>query len=65
MFNELLVSIYLYLLMSLTDFTDPNPLRDDIGLALMVVVVIAVGVNLLKAMWIDLLKVWALVLRVK
>jgi hypothetical protein len=49
--------------MSLTDFTGPNPLRDDIGWALMVVVVIAVSVNLLKAMWMDLFKVWALVKR--
>ena len=46
-----MVSVYLYLLMSLTDF---NPLREDIGLALMVVVVIAVAVNLLKAIWMDL-----------
>jgi hypothetical protein len=65
LFNEFLVSIYLYLLFSLTDFTGPIPLRDDIGWALMVVVVIAVGVNLIKAMWMDLLKVWAFVLRVK
>ncbi len=54
LFNEVMVSVYLYLLMSLTDFTGPNPLRDDIGWALMVVVVIAVAVNLLKAMWVDL-----------
>ena len=51
--------------MLLTDFTGPNPLRDDIGWVLLVVVVIAVGVNLLKAIWIDLMKVWALVLRIK
>jgi hypothetical protein len=46
-----MVSVYLYLLMSLTDF---NPLREDIGLALMVVVVISVAVNMLKAIWVDL-----------
>jgi hypothetical protein len=49
--------------MSLTDFTGSNPLRDDIGWALTILVVIAVAVNLLKAMWIDLLKVWALAKR--
>jgi hypothetical protein len=51
MFNEVMVSVYLYLLMSLTDY---NPLREDIGFALMVVVVIAVAVNLIKAIWLDL-----------
>ena len=51
LFNEVIASIYLYLLMSLTDY---NPLREDIGFALMVVVVIAVAVNLIKAIWLDL-----------
>ena len=46
-----MVSVYLYLLMSLTDF---NPLREDIGLALMVIVFISVAVNLFKAVWMDL-----------
>lgn len=51
--------------MSLTDFTGPNPLRDDIGWALVIVVAIAVAINLLKAMWMDLLKVWAMVLLIR
>ena len=46
-----MVSVYLYLLMSLTDF---NPLREDVGLALMVIVCISVAVNLFKALWMDL-----------
>jgi hypothetical protein len=49
--------------MSLTDFMGSNPFRDNIGLALTILVVIAVAVNLLKAVWMDLLRVWALVKR--
>jgi hypothetical protein len=52
-FNEFMVSMYLYLLMSLTDFMGPNPLRDDIGWALLVTVVSTVAVNLIKATCLD------------
>jgi hypothetical protein len=63
-FNEFMVTMYLYLLMTLTDFMGPNPLRDDIGWALLLTVVSTVAVNLIKAMCVDL-KWVAEVLRTK
>jgi predicted membrane protein len=47
-FNEIIVSIYLYLLICLTDFMGENDFRDLIGWALLVLVAITVLVNLVK-----------------
>ena len=48
LFNELAASVYLYLMMMLTDFQGENPLRDDTGLALLALVSIVVTVNVIK-----------------
>ena len=48
LFNELMVSAYLYLLLGLTDFMQENDCRDSIGLLLLSVVVFTVLVNLVK-----------------
>ena len=51
LFNEVMVSVYLYLMISLTDFHGENPLRSEIGYALLFLVVFTVLVNFLKALW--------------
>ena len=49
LFNEIMVSIYLYLLLALTDFMRENDsTRDLIGYALLFLVVFTVLVNLVK-----------------
>jgi hypothetical protein len=48
LFNEVMVSIYLYLLLCLTDFMGENDTRNLIGYALLFEVVFTVLVNLLK-----------------
>jgi predicted membrane protein len=48
LFNEIMVSIYLYLLLSLTDFMGDNDFRDMIAWALLSLVVFTVLVNLVK-----------------
>jgi hypothetical protein len=48
LFNEIMVSIYLYLLLCLTDFMGENDYRDLIAWALLQVVVFTVLVNLVK-----------------
>ena len=48
LFNEVMVSIYLYLLLCLTDFRGENYTRNLIGYALLFEVVFTVLVNLLK-----------------
>ena len=51
LFNELMVSVYLYLMMGLTDFHGENPLRSELGYILLGLVVFTVLVNFLKALW--------------
>jgi hypothetical protein len=48
LFNEIMVSVYLYLLLCLTDFMGENDYRDKIGLALLSLVGFTVLVNLVK-----------------
>jgi predicted membrane protein len=48
LFNEIMVSIYLYLLICLTDFMGENDYRDYIGWALLLLVAFTVLVNLVK-----------------
>ena len=50
LFNELMVSWYLYLLMILTNFNETNPFREQIGFSLLGIVFISVLVNLLKTL---------------
>jgi hypothetical protein len=51
--NESLTSCYLYLLLSLTDFNGFNPLRDELALVLLSVVLLVVMGNLGKAWYVD------------
>lgn len=48
-----MTSAYLYIILSLTDFMGENLLRDKLGFALIILVVIIVGVNLIKALVVD------------
>jgi hypothetical protein len=48
LFNEIIVSVYLYLLLCLTDFMEENNSRDFIGLLLLSLVGFTVLVNLVK-----------------
>jgi Na+/glutamate symporter len=46
-----MVSVYLYLMMSLTDFHGENLVRSEIGYVLLFLVVFTVMVNFFKALW--------------
>ena len=48
LFNEIMVSIYMYLLICLTDFMGEHDYRDFIGWVLLLLVVFTVLVNLVK-----------------
>ncbi len=48
-----MTSAYLYIILSITDFMGENLLRDKLGFALIILVVIIVGVNLIKALVVD------------
>lgn len=48
LFNEIMVSIYLYVLSSLTDYNDDADLFENCGIALVTIVMISFGVNFLK-----------------
>lgn len=48
-FNEFMVTLYLYILMSLTDFSsEPMPWRTECGWALVGTVMVSTIVNILK-----------------
>ena len=49
-FNEVMVSCYLYFLIVLTDFNESNPFRIQIGFSLLATVFISILVNLLKTL---------------
>ncbi len=57
LFNEVMVSTYLYTLMLLTDMMGDNSHRDSIGLALTLIIVITVAVNLLKFLLCSLIEI--------
>jgi hypothetical protein len=48
LFNEIMVSVYIYLLLCLTDFMGENDYRDLIAWVLLFIVVFTVLINLLK-----------------
>ena len=48
LFNELAASVYLYLMLLLTDFQGENLLRDNIGFSLLTLVTVVVTVNAVK-----------------
>jgi hypothetical protein len=51
LFNELAASVYLYIMMLLTDFWGENNLRDKVGWGLLVFLSVVVLVNLAKVFW--------------
>ena len=51
LFNELAASVYLYIMMLLTDFWGDNTLRDKVGWGLLVFLSVVVLVNLAKVLW--------------
>ena len=48
LFNEVMVSIYLYVLISLTDHNDDADLFENCGIALLSIVMISFAVNFIK-----------------
>lgn len=48
LFNEIMVSVYLYVLTSLTDYNDDADLFDNCGIAALTIVMISFAVNFLK-----------------
>lgn len=48
LFNELMVSTYLYVLTSLTDYNDDADLFEGCGITLLTIVMIAFAVNFIK-----------------
>ena len=50
-FIEVGVSIYLYALLSLTDYMGENTLRTELGWALALLTAIVVGINVLMFLW--------------
>ena len=53
-FNELMISIYLYLLICLTDFHGDSSLRENIGFALLLIVLLTVGINFVKVVFVNM-----------
>ena len=49
--NEVFISLYLYILFTLTDYSYPNPFRNQCGLALVCTILSSFGVNLLKLLY--------------
>jgi hypothetical protein len=47
-FNEMMVSLYLYTLMHLTDFFGDNKYREEGGYVLVGIIFVSVAVNLIK-----------------
>lgn len=50
LFNELMTSVYLYILMMLTDFNADSPLRETFGLMLLGTVLFTFFVNIVKVL---------------
>jgi hypothetical protein len=48
-FNELTVSLYLYLVIGITDYNEGVDTFEGLGIALFSLILVAFGVNLLKA----------------
>lgn len=48
LFNELMASLYLYVLYTLTDFMGRNEVKEDCGLFLLMLVLFTILVNILK-----------------
>jgi len=57
--NEVAVSLYLYLMLGLTEFTGDASLRNEIGNAMLYLVMLTVGLNILKAAASDLISLYS------
>ena len=55
LFNEIAVSLYLYIMLALTEFSGENPLRDELGWSLFILISFTILFNLLKALTCDLI----------
>ncbi len=53
-FNELAVSLYLYLMMGLTDFHGWDNLREHFGFALFILLAFTLLINLIVALYSDI-----------
>ncbi len=51
LFNEFCVSLYLYIMLILTDFAGSNPIRDECGWALVFLLMIVQFVNFCKFLY--------------
>ena len=58
LFNEIMVSIYLYVLISLTDYNDDADLFENCGIALLAVVMVSFAVNFLKFVYFALRSIY-------
>ena len=61
--NEVAVSLYLYLMLCLTEFYGDASLRNEIGNAMLYLVLITVGLNVLKAAASDLTSLYPTLVR--
>jgi hypothetical protein len=57
LFNELLISLYLYSLLSLSGYL-PNPYREQTGWALLGVLALSIGVNFGKFLIVSVHALW-------
>jgi hypothetical protein len=56
--NEFAVSLYLYLMLCLTEFTGDASLRTELGNAMLYLIMLTVGLNFLKAAAGDLIAIY-------
>jgi hypothetical protein len=50
LFNEFMATIYLYTLLTLTDYNGPNSLKAECGVFLLGIVLFTIAVNILKVL---------------
>ena len=58
LFNEMMVSVYLYVLISLTDYNDDADLFENCGIALLTIVMLSFTVNFLKFVYFALRSIY-------
>ena len=58
LFNELMVTVYLYVLISLTDYNDDADLFENCGIALLTVVLFSFTVNFIKFLYFILREIY-------
>jgi Kef-type K+ transport system membrane component KefB len=51
LFNEVMVTVYLYVLISLTDYNDDADLFENCGIALLTVVLFSFAINFIKFLY--------------